>query len=71
MKTYKIYCNEGERAEVMRILRKYSDVIINNVDSQGFVVTIQTPHADAFYERLMDEIGREVFRYRREYHSRP
>lgn len=66
MKTYRIQCEESERAEVMRILRKYNDVVIDNVDSHSFGITIEADNGDAYYERLLDEIEREVFRYRQE-----
>lgn len=66
MNTYRINCEESERAEIMRILRKYNDVVIDNVDSHSFGITIEADNAEEFYQRLLDEIDREVFRYRRE-----
>jgi hypothetical protein len=66
MENYRIYCEENERAEIMSILRKYNDVVIDNVDAHSFGITIEGDHAEAFYHQLLDEIEGEVFRYRRE-----
>lgn len=66
MRTYRIYCEEGERAEVMRILRKYNDVVIDNVDSNSIGITVETDNPDEFFQNLLSEIDREVYRYRRE-----
>ena len=71
MENYRIYCEENERAEVMSILRKYNDVVIDNVDSHSFGITIEGDNAEAFYQSLLDEIDREVFRYRLERNSIP
>ena len=64
MENYRIYCEENERAEIMSILRKYNDVVIDNVDSHSFGITIEGDNAEEFYQSLLDEIEREVFRYR-------
>jgi hypothetical protein len=66
MENYRIYCEENERAEVMTILRKYNDVVIDNVDSNSFGITIEREDAEALYQDLLDEIGREVYEFRRE-----
>jgi hypothetical protein len=66
MENYRIYCEENERAEIMSILRKYNDVVIDNVDSHSFGITIEGDHAEEFYHQLLDEIESEVFRYRTE-----
>ncbi len=66
MENYRIYCDESERAEIMSILRKYNDVVIDNVDSHSFGITIERDDAEGFYEALLDEIDREVYAYRRE-----
>lgn len=71
MENYRIYCEENERAEVMSILRKYNDVVIDNVDSHSFGITIEGDDAEVFYQSLLDEIEREVFRYRLERNSIP
>jgi hypothetical protein len=66
MENYRIYCEEKERAEVMSILRKYNDVVIDNVNSTGFGITIERDDPDTFFENLMEEIDREVYFYRQE-----
>jgi hypothetical protein len=71
MENYRIYCEENERAEIMSILRKYNDVVIDNVDSHSFGITIEGDNAEEFYQSLLDEIEREVFRYRIERESIP
>ena len=66
MENYRIYCEENERAEVMSILRKYNDVVIDNVNSTSFGITIERDDAEIFYHNLLDEIDREVYAYRSE-----
>jgi hypothetical protein len=66
MENYRIYCDESERAEIMSILRKYNDVVVDNVSSTSFGITIERENPDTFYENLMEEIDREVYSYRRE-----
>ncbi len=66
MESYRIYCEEKERAEVLSILRKYNDVVIDNVDSQSVGITIEGEHAVALYHQLLREIENEVFQYRSE-----
>ena len=65
MENYRIYCEEGERAEIMSILRKYNDIVIDNVDPHSFGITIEGDYAEEFYQSLLMEIDREVFRHRR------
>lgn len=50
----------------MSILRKYNDVVIDNVNSTGFGITVERDNPEAFYQNLLDEIDREVYQYRRE-----
>lgn len=66
MENYRIYCEENERAEIMSILRKYNDVVVDNVNSTSFGITIEREDADQFYNQLLEEIDREVYRYRQE-----
>jgi hypothetical protein len=65
MENYKIYCEENERAEVLSILRKYNDIIIDNMSATAFTITIEREDAAAFYDEVMDEIDREVYLNRR------
>lgn len=64
MENYRIYCEENERAEIMSILRKYNDVVVDNVDPNSFGITIEREDPAALYEQLLDEIDREVYQYR-------
>ena len=66
MENYRIYCEENERAEITAILRKYNDVVIDNVDAHSFGITIEREDGDVLYHQLLDEIDREVFQFRRE-----
>jgi len=71
MENYRIYCEENERAEVMSILRKYNDVVIDNVNSTSFGITIERDDPESFYNNLLEEIDREVYVYRRERDQHP
>ena len=71
MVNYRFYCEEIVSAEVMSILRKYNDVVIDNVDSNSFGITIESDNPEAFYQSLLDEIERDVFQYRVERDSIP
>jgi hypothetical protein len=66
MENYRIYCEESERAEIISILRKYNDVVIDNVNSHSFGITIERDNPEVFFNNLLEEIDREVYRYRRE-----
>jgi hypothetical protein len=66
MHNYRIHCDVSERAEVLSIVRKYNDIIIDNVDDHSVGITIQSDDAEAFFERLLDEIDASVSRRRRE-----
>ena len=61
MENYRVYCEENERAEVMSILRKYNDIVIDNVSSNGFGITIEREDAESFYNEVLGEIEREVY----------
>ena len=61
MENYRIYCQENERAEVMSILRKYNDIVIDNVSSTGFGITIEHEDPETFYNEVLAEIDREVY----------
>lgn len=66
MENYRIYCEENERAEVLTILRKYNDIIVDNISSTGFGITIEREDAESFYNNLIEEIDREVYLYRQD-----
>jgi hypothetical protein len=50
----------------MTILRKYNDIVIDNVNSTSFGITVERDNPEAFYQNLLEEIDREVYQYRRE-----
>ena len=64
MENYRIYCEENERAEIMSILRKYNDVVVDNVNTNSFGITIERDNPVALYEQILDEIDRDVYQYR-------
>ena len=66
MENYRIYCEENERAEIMSILRKYNDIVIDNINSTSFGITVERDDPETFYENLLEEIDREVYAYRRQ-----
>lgn len=66
MENYRIYCEENERAEIMSILRKYSDVVVDNVNANSFGITIEREDPEILYDQLLEEIDREVFQYRQQ-----
>jgi hypothetical protein len=61
MENYRIYCEENERAEVLTILRKYNDIVIDNIDPTSFGITIEREDPDTLYNAVLHEIDREVF----------
>jgi hypothetical protein len=66
MENYRIYFDESERNEVLRILRQYNDVLIDNVDNHSVGITIEQDNGGVFYRNLMEEIDREVYSLRSE-----
>jgi hypothetical protein len=66
MENYRIYFDESERAEVVRILRKYNDIVIDNIDDNSVGITIERDDSGLFYKRIMEEIDRDIFSIRSE-----
>jgi len=66
MENYRIYFDTAERNEVVRILRKYNDIIIDNIDEQSVGITIEREDSTSFYRAVMDEIDRDVYAMRTE-----
>lgn len=64
MENYRIYYEEGEEEEILRILRRHSDVLIDNLNGTSIGVTIENDDANSFYIKLMDEIDRHVYAFR-------
>jgi hypothetical protein len=66
MENYRIYFDESERNEVVRILRSYNDVIIDHIDNHSVAITIEREDSAAFYRNLMNEIDQNVYSLRSE-----
>jgi hypothetical protein len=66
MENYRIYFDTAERNEVVRILRKYNDIIIDNIDDQSVGITIERDDSTNLYRAVMDEIDRDVYSMRTE-----
>jgi hypothetical protein len=66
MENYRIYFDDSERNEVVRILRKYNDVIIDHIDDHSVAVTIERDDSASFYRNLMNEIDQNVYSLRDE-----
>ena len=66
MENYRIYFDESERNDVVRILRSYNDIIIDNIDDHSVGITIEHQDAPAFYREVMSEIDRQVYSLRTE-----
>jgi hypothetical protein len=64
MENYRVYFEEGEREDVLRILRRSSDVLIDNINTNSFGITIERDDAEAFYVKLLDRIDREIYQFR-------
>ena len=66
MENYRIYFDEAERNNVVTILRRYNDVVIDNIDDHSVGITIERDDSGEFYRSLMEEIDREVYSLRSE-----
>ena len=64
MENYRIYFEEDEKDDVLRILRRSSDVLIDNMNTNSFGITIERDDSQSFYLRLLDRIDREVYSFR-------
>ncbi|HYG04248.1 MAG TPA: hypothetical protein VD927_17495 [Chryseosolibacter sp.] len=61
MENYRIYFDGTERNEVVRILRSYNDVIIDNMDDHSIGITIEKDDDGVLYRSIMDIINRDVY----------
>lgn len=66
MENYRIYFDETERNEVVRILRKYNDIVIDNIDDHSVGITIERDDNGTLYRTVMEEIDREIYSMRTE-----
>ena len=64
MENYRIYFEPEEKEDVFRILRSYSDILIDNINTSSFGITIERDDAESFYLRVLDQVDREVYSFR-------
>jgi hypothetical protein len=64
MENYRIYFQEGEQDDILRILRRSSDVLIDNINNNSIGITVERDDADTFYVRLLEHLDREVYDFR-------
>jgi hypothetical protein len=64
MENYRIYFDDAEKSTVLRILRSYNDIVIDNIDDHSIGITIESDDNGEFYKELMEEIDRNVYSLR-------
>jgi hypothetical protein len=64
MENYRIYFQEGEQEDILRILRRSSDILIDNINNNSIGITVERDDADTFYVRLLENLDREVYDFR-------
>jgi hypothetical protein len=64
MENYRVYYKEGEQDDILRILRRSSDILIDNINSNSIGITVERDNAEEFYASLLDQIQREVYDFR-------
>jgi hypothetical protein len=64
MENYRIYYEQGEEDDILRILRRSSDVLIDNINENSIGITIEKDDAESFYVKLLNQIDREVYDFR-------
>ncbi|HEY0739950.1 MAG TPA: hypothetical protein VGD40_00760 [Chryseosolibacter sp.] len=64
MENYRVYYQEGEQEDILRILRRSSDVVIDNINHNSIGITVERDDAERFYVQLLDQIHREVYDFR-------
>lgn len=64
MENFRVYYKEGEQDDILRILRRSSDILIDNISANSIGITVERDNAEVFYANLLDEIQREVYDFR-------
>ena len=64
MENYRIYFEEGEEEDILAILRRSEDVLIDNINTNSIGITIEKDNAGSLYVRLLDQIDREIYAFR-------
>ena len=64
MENYRIYFEPGEEDDILEKLRRYNDIVIDNINSNSIGITIERDDAETLYLKVMDQIDREVYSFR-------
>jgi hypothetical protein len=64
MENFRIYYQQGEEEDILRILRRSNDILIDNISTNSIGITIERDEADELYARLIDQIHREGYDFR-------
>jgi uncharacterized UPF0146 family protein len=64
MENYRIYFEPGEEDDILEKLRRYNDIVIDNINANSIGITIERDDAESFYVKVMDQIDREVYSFR-------
>ena len=64
MENFRVYYQQGEEEDILRILRRSNDVLIDNINENSIGITVEKDNAEEFYARLIDQIHREVYDFR-------
>ena len=64
MENYRIYFEEGEQDDILRILRRSNDILIDNIQENSIGITVERDDAELFYVKLLEQLDREVYDFR-------
>lgn len=64
MENYRIYFEPGEEDDILEKLRRYNDIVIDNINSNSIGITIERDDAEPLYLKVMDRLDREVYSFR-------
>jgi hypothetical protein len=64
MENFRVYYQQGEEEDILRILRQSSDILIDNINSNSIGITVERHDAQGFYGRLLHQLQREVYDFR-------
>ncbi len=68
MENFRVHYQEGEQEDILRILRRSNDIVIDNIGPQSIGFTVERDDAEGFYAHLLDQIQREVYDFRQLVH---
>ena len=67
MEKYRIFFQEGEEEDVLRILGSSRDVHIDQVNTNQVVFSITGDHPHEVFEHLLDRVDQLVYAFRPHY----